>query len=45
MTRSGFFVFRALEDAGVKDAEAVSAKAAKAFVDFPNWRVSEADLS
>lgn len=39
-----YFVFTSLQEAGVKDAEAVSARAARAFVDHPNWRQSEADL-
>jgi type I restriction enzyme R subunit len=39
-----YFVFTALQDAGVKNAEAVSGKVAKAFVDHPNWGQSEADL-
>jgi type I restriction enzyme R subunit len=33
-----------LEETGVKNAEGVSAKIAKAFVDHPNWRQSESDL-
>ncbi len=33
-----------LKETGVKDAEGVSAKVAKAFVEHPNWRESEADL-
>jgi type I restriction enzyme R subunit len=39
-----YFVFNLLQDAGVKAAEGVSAKVAKAFVDHANWRQSEADL-
>jgi type I restriction enzyme R subunit len=39
-----FFVFKALQEAGVQAAEAVSVKVAKAFVEHPNWRQSEADL-
>jgi type I restriction enzyme R subunit len=39
-----YFVFTALQDAGINNPEGVSAKAAKAFVDYPNWRQSEADL-
>ena len=39
-----YFVFTMLQEAGVKGAENVSAKLAKAFVDYPNWRQSEADL-
>ncbi len=39
-----YFVFTTLQETGVKDAEGVSAKVAKAFVDHPNWRQSEADL-
>ena len=37
-------MFTSLQEAGVKDAESVSAKIAKAFVEHPNWRVGEADL-
>src|SRR5205085_5390404 len=39
-----FFVFTLLQEAGVKGAEGVSAKVARAFVEHPNWRQSEADL-
>src|SRR5256714_1121626 len=39
-----YFVFTTLKESGVKDAEGVSAKVAKAFVEHPNWRQSEADL-
>jgi type I restriction enzyme, R subunit len=39
-----FFVFRALQDAGVPDAEGVSRKIKKAFGEYPNWRTSEAEL-
>jgi type I restriction enzyme R subunit len=39
-----YFVFTTLEQAGVSDAEAASAKIAGAFVDNPNWRRSEAAL-
>ena len=40
-----YFVFTTLQEAGVKDADGeCSAKVAKAFVDHPNWRQSEADL-
>src|SRR5205807_684434 len=39
-----YFVFTTLQETGVKDAEAVSAKVAKAFVEHPNWRQSEAEL-
>ncbi len=39
-----YFVFTSLLDAGVNDAEGASAKIAKAFVDHPNWRQSEAEL-
>jgi type I restriction enzyme R subunit len=39
-----YFVFTSLTEAGIKRAEDVSAKVAKAFVDFPSWRQSEADL-
>jgi type I restriction enzyme R subunit len=39
-----YFVFTTIQEAGVGDAEGVSAKIAKAFVDYPNWRQSEAAL-
>jgi type I restriction enzyme, R subunit len=39
-----YFVFTVLQETGVKGAETVSAKVAKAFVEHPNWRQSEADL-
>jgi type I restriction enzyme, R subunit len=39
-----YFVFTLLQESGVKGAESVSAKAARAFVEHPNWRQSEADL-
>src|SRR5207244_11252211 len=39
-----YFVFTMLEETGVKNAESVSAKVARAFVEHPNWRQSEADL-
>ena len=39
-----YYVFTVLQEAGIQDADGVSAKVAKAFVDFPNWRQSEADL-
>lgn len=39
-----YFVFTSLREGGVPDAEGVSAKAARAFVEHPNWRQSEADL-
>jgi hypothetical protein len=39
-----YFVFTALQEAGVGNADGVSAKVAKAFVDHPNWQESEADL-
>ncbi|HEX4588394.1 MAG TPA: hypothetical protein VH120_00575, partial [Gemmataceae bacterium] len=39
-----YFVFTSLQEAGVPNAEAVSAKVAGAFVEHPNWRQSEADL-
>ena len=39
-----YFVFTSLQENGVKDAEGVSAKVARAFVEHPNWRQSEADL-
>jgi type I restriction enzyme R subunit len=39
-----YFVFTTLKEAGVPDPEGVSAKAAKAFVEHPNWRESEAAL-
>ncbi len=39
-----YFMFKLLEETGVKEPETVSARAARAFVDFPNWRRSEAEL-
>ncbi len=39
-----YFVFSELQEAGVPNAEGVSGKVAKAFVDHPNWRGSEAEL-
>jgi type I restriction enzyme R subunit len=39
-----YFVFTTIQAAGVGNAENVSAKIAKAFVDHPNWRQSEAAL-
>jgi type I restriction enzyme R subunit len=39
-----YFVFTTIRDVGVGNAEAVSAKIAKAFVDHPNWGQSEAEL-
>ena len=39
-----YFVFSLLQEASVKDAEGVSARIAKGFVEHPNWRHSEADL-
>jgi type I restriction enzyme R subunit len=39
-----YFVFTSLQEAGVSNAEGVSAKVAQAFVDCPNWRESKADL-
>ncbi len=39
-----YFVFTTMQEAGVANAEGVSAKIAKAFVEHPNWRQSEAEL-
>lgn len=39
-----YFVFTTLRESGVADAEGVSGKVARAFVDHPNWRQSEAEL-
>src|SRR6267143_3222273 len=39
-----YFVFTSLLEAGVKEAEGVSGKVAKAFVEHSNWRQSEANL-
>jgi type I restriction enzyme R subunit len=39
-----YFVFTTLQDSGIKNAESVSAKVAKAFVENPSWRESEAAL-
>ncbi len=39
-----FFVYRTILDAGIDNAEDVSKKIKQAFVDYPNWKVSENDL-
>jgi type I restriction enzyme R subunit len=39
-----YFVFTTLQDSGIENAESVSAKVAKAFVENPSWRESEAAL-
>jgi type I restriction enzyme R subunit len=39
-----YFVFTTIQEAGVGNAESVSAKIAQAFVDHPSWRQSEAAL-
>jgi type I restriction enzyme R subunit len=39
-----YFVFTLLQEASAKSAEGMSAKIAKAFVEHPNWRQSEAEL-
>jgi type I restriction enzyme, R subunit len=39
-----YFVFTTLQESGVKNAEGVSAKVARAFVENPSWRESEAAL-
>lgn len=39
-----YFVFTRLAEAGVQDADGVSGKVARAFVENPNWLQSEADL-
>jgi type I restriction enzyme, R subunit len=39
-----FFVFTSLRDAGLADPEGASAKVARALVDHPSWRDSEAQL-
>jgi type I restriction enzyme, R subunit len=39
-----YFVFTTIQDAAVGNAEIVSAKIAKAFIDHPNWAQSEAEL-
>lgn len=39
-----YFVFTTIQESGVGNAESVSAKIAKAFVDYPSWRQSEAAL-
>jgi type I restriction enzyme R subunit len=39
-----YFAFTTLRDSAVPNAEAASAKVAKAFVDHPNWQKSDADL-
>lgn len=37
-------MFRLLQEGQIKSGESVTAKVAKAFVEHPNWRWSEADL-
>jgi len=39
-----FFVFQTLQDAGIDNPEAVSNQIKKAFIEYPNWRISEAEL-
>jgi type I restriction enzyme, R subunit len=39
-----YFVFTTIQDTAVGNAEIVSAKIAKAFIDHPNWAQSEAEL-
>jgi type I restriction enzyme R subunit len=39
-----FFVFKTMQEEGVTNAETVSAKIAKAFVDHPNWAQTDAEL-
>ena len=39
-----YFLFTSLQGAGVANPERVSEKVARAFVDYPNWQQSEADL-
>ncbi|MEH1916882.1 type I restriction endonuclease subunit R [Nostoc sp.] len=39
-----FFVFQTLQDAGVNNPEAVSNQIKQAFIEYPNWRTSEAEL-
>jgi type I restriction enzyme R subunit len=39
-----YFVFTSLQEAGVIDAEGVSARVARAFIDHASWRQSEAEL-
>jgi len=39
-----YFVFTLLQETGIKDAESVSAKVARAFVEHSNWRHSEGAL-
>lgn len=39
-----FFVYRTLLDAKIENAETVSRKIRAAFVEFPNWKKSEAAL-
>jgi type I restriction enzyme R subunit len=38
-----FYVYETLTDAGVTAAESVSKKIKEAFLDHPNWTISEAD--
>lgn len=39
-----FFVFQTLEDAGINNPETVSNQIKQAFIEYPNWRTSEAEL-
>jgi type I restriction enzyme R subunit len=39
-----YFVFTTLQETGISNAEGVSADVARAFVDCPTWRQSEAAL-
>ena len=39
-----YFVFAAMQEAGIKNAEVVSGKIAEAFSNHPHWRQSEAEL-
>ena len=44
MATQRYFVFTTLQEFGVNDADGVSAKVAKAFIEHLNWRQSEAEL-
>ena len=39
-----YFVYRALLDAEINNAEEVSRKIKQAFIEFPNWKQSERSL-
>ncbi|MBD2353769.1 HsdR family type I site-specific deoxyribonuclease [Tolypothrix sp. FACHB-123] len=39
-----FFVFQSLKEAGINNPEDVSNQIKQAFIEYPNWRTSEAEL-